>query len=244
MKAITLEPLWAHLILCGEKTVLKQSWQTDYRGDLLICSRQGPMEPGTIVGEALCVVTLLDIVPFEKSHQQAAHMARLPEGEAMGYAWILSDLRYIKPFPLEDGAGLFTVEDERIHPCPGDATPEEYTTFFQEYYVPKFVEGPMALYEAFLCPVVPDVLWEDTEALGTLIQGVLPLPMPEASFKAAAQLALKDEVTNGNGVWCYRGSTEALSTFLKHQGMLTEKFSAFLAAYPDCAVAFQDNFYQ
>ncbi|MGL6292145.1 ASCH domain-containing protein [Eubacterium aggregans] len=238
MKAITLEPLWAHLILCGEKTVLKQSWQTDYRGDLLICSSQGPMEPGTIVGEALCVVTLLDIVPFEKSHQQASHMSRLPEGEEMGYAWILSDLRYIKPFTLEDGPCLFTVEDERIHPCPVDATPEEYTTFFQEYYVPKFVEGPMALYESFLCPVVPDVLWEDNEALNTLIQWVLPLPMPEASFKSAAQLALKDEVTNGNGVWCYRESTEALSAFLKHQGMLTEKFSTFLAAYPYYAVAF------
>ena len=53
MKSLSLNPYWAHCVLCGEKTIECRTWKTDYRGDLLICSSNIPKIEGTIAGHGL-----------------------------------------------------------------------------------------------------------------------------------------------------------------------------------------------
>lgn len=106
MKALSLWPEWAMTALCGRKTVEWRSWSTDYRGDVLICSSARKSAPA-VCGHALCVVRLVDVVPFTDEHMEAACLDELPDG---GYAWLLDDLRLIEPFPVKGRQRLFDVD--------------------------------------------------------------------------------------------------------------------------------------
>lgn len=44
MKAISLWEPWASLMMTGAKTIETRSWQTNYRGDLLICSSKAGLK--------------------------------------------------------------------------------------------------------------------------------------------------------------------------------------------------------
>ena len=48
----------------GDKTIEYRTWQTDYRGDLLICAG-AKKEVGYVNGYAYFVVSLLDVRPSE-----------------------------------------------------------------------------------------------------------------------------------------------------------------------------------
>ena len=48
MKALSIQNPYAHIILCGEKTIENRTWKTKYRGDLLICSSASPKIENTI----------------------------------------------------------------------------------------------------------------------------------------------------------------------------------------------------
>ena len=85
MKALTLLPDWAMLMFQGEKTVEFRTWKTDYRGDVIICSSARKVK-GCISGHALLVANLVEVVPFTKSHLDAAAMDYMPS--QTGYAWI------------------------------------------------------------------------------------------------------------------------------------------------------------
>ncbi|HEY1020688.1 MAG TPA: ASCH domain-containing protein [Flavisolibacter sp.] len=119
MKTISLLQPWATLVIRGVKTIETRSWQTAYRGPLLIHASQGkkgsvlckqaPLREhipdftalpfGAIIGS----VTLQDIVPVEMLHLPAAAIAAgTLEEKAFGddtrgrYAWLFTD-----PIPLE-----------------------------------------------------------------------------------------------------------------------------------------------
>ena len=105
MKALSVHPYWAMEIVNGYKTIECRTWKTDYRGDLVICSTAKKYH-GTIPGHALGVVTLADIVPFEKKHLKAAGM--LPSEFRPGcFAWILTDNRIITPQPAKGKLSLW-----------------------------------------------------------------------------------------------------------------------------------------
>ena len=91
MKALSIHPIYAMCIVTGQKTVECRSWTTNYRGDILICST-AKKEKGTIPGHALGVVTLKDIVPFQRKHLKGAMMDSF---SAENYAWILANPRVI-----------------------------------------------------------------------------------------------------------------------------------------------------
>ena len=95
MKALSIWPEYATAIAQGWKTVEWRSWKTDYRGDIVICSSSRKTK-GFVSGHALCVVELVDIVPFGRDHLEAAQMDYVEEG----YAWILKNNRMIKPVPV------------------------------------------------------------------------------------------------------------------------------------------------
>lgn len=110
MKAISIRPDYAGLIFAGDKTIECRTWQTDYRGDLLICSTAKKLHD-TIPSHALCVVTLEDILPFRRKHLKAACM-RDSEYSDGTYAWILNNLRIIRPFSVKGKLSLFDVDAE------------------------------------------------------------------------------------------------------------------------------------
>ena len=118
MKTISLLQPWASLVVMGAKTIETRSWQTAYRGPLLIhASRsrkagalrhQPPFNQyipafddlpfGAIIGS----VTLKEIVPIEHLHLSVEKLDALTlEEKAFGdykgrYAWLFAD-----PLPLE-----------------------------------------------------------------------------------------------------------------------------------------------
>ena len=61
MKALSIHPIYAAAIFCGDKTIECRTWKTDYRGEILICSTNRKIKH-TIPGHALCTAKLVDIV--------------------------------------------------------------------------------------------------------------------------------------------------------------------------------------
>lgn len=121
MKALSIKPQWAHLILIDEKDVEYRTWQTKYRGDLLICSSQAPKKKGTIAGHALCVVNLYDITYDELEDI---------------YEWHITDVRPIKPFPVKGKLNIYNIDDSLIEYLPNEDLPDEeaqeiYEKFFE-----------------------------------------------------------------------------------------------------------------
>lgn len=119
MKAISVQQPFASLIMCGRKPIDIRSWKVDYRGDILICASQRvykgemleePMRmlqaPSLLIfGVALCIVELVDIVPFKKGMEQDAGIPFI-EGH---FAWKLENIRHIPFFPVTGRLRLFDV---------------------------------------------------------------------------------------------------------------------------------------
>lgn len=142
MKAISIRNPYAHFIMCGEKTIECRSWQTDYRGDILICSSANPKIKNTICGHALCIVRLDGIEPFTKDHLHDACMSEVQAGKT--YAWHLSNLRIIKPFPVKGKLNFFNVDDDLIDIIDnGDdsLTDEEAQENYEKYIEPLLYKG-------------------------------------------------------------------------------------------------------
>lgn len=114
MKALSIHPEPALAIIKGQKTEEYRTWQTNYRGNLLICSTAKKTKGG-ISGQALGIVTLQEI-------------NRLADGT---YAWQLSELQWIKPFPNKGRLSLYEVADDLVHPLS-----EKSVANWQTYYEP------------------------------------------------------------------------------------------------------------
>lgn len=103
MKAISIKQPWANMIATGQKTIETRKWKTDYRGTLLLCSSREPdIEPA---GCALAVAKLVDCRPMSVLDEPAAR-CRKYEGAV---AWVLEDVRPIKPFPVRGELRVFDV---------------------------------------------------------------------------------------------------------------------------------------
>lgn len=130
VKALSIKPLWATLILQEVKRVEWRSWSTDYRGPLLICASSGPWYAGSICKHALCIVDLVDVVPFEEGYLYYSLMDEVPEEP--GYAWLLGDLYFIKPFEVKGKLIIYDVDDDLIEEMEGGS----YVEFAEKYYKP------------------------------------------------------------------------------------------------------------
>lgn len=142
MKAISIRNPYAHFILCGEKNIECRTWQTDYRGDILICSSANPKVKNTICGHALCIARLDSIEPFKKEHLDGACMGAMPDRKA--FAWHLTDIRVIKPFPVKGKLNFFNVDDSMIEILDnGDdsLTDEEAAEMYKKYFAPLLYKG-------------------------------------------------------------------------------------------------------
>lgn len=137
MKALSLLPEPAHYVWTGEKTVECRTWQTNYRGDLLICANS-IRQKGFISGHALAVVELKEIVPFTPDHLNDACMKRMPD--IRSYAWIFGNVREIIPFPQKGTPQLFDVDDRLIRYV-SIHSDTEADAFFEEYCLPLFLKA-------------------------------------------------------------------------------------------------------
>ncbi|MEG1186076.1 MAG: ASCH domain-containing protein [Eubacterium sp.] len=124
MKAISISPEYALDILAGNKKVEFRSWQTNHRGDLLICSTAKKIK-GTIPGHALIVCRLDNIKKISEKK----------------YGWKLTDFRIIKPFPVKGQQRLYDVPDEKIIFVPeiDNGTEEDALEFVEKYFDPLFI---------------------------------------------------------------------------------------------------------
>ena len=105
MKALSIHPFYAMAIAKGEKTVEVRSWNTKYRGPLVICSTNKRVK-GMVPGCALCTVELIDVVPLKPEHLEDAMMDVFDFRNGL-YAWILDDNRLIKPIPVKGKLSLW-----------------------------------------------------------------------------------------------------------------------------------------
>lgn len=105
MKAISLKQPWAHLICIGEKTIETRTWPTKYRGDILIVTSKKPKIQDLPVGVAVCIAKIVDCRPMTFADEAKACCEIYPGA----YAWILENIRPIKPFPVKGQLGIYEV---------------------------------------------------------------------------------------------------------------------------------------
>lgn len=109
MKALSIRPDYALAIMMGLKTEEYRTWQTRYRGDLLICDTARKIKH-TVPGYALCVTKIIDIEKVESN-------------QGTYYAWQLAPFKqggsyWIEPIPVKGRQHLFNVDNSLIKPAP------------------------------------------------------------------------------------------------------------------------------
>jgi len=111
MKALSLHQPWADRIRRGEKTIETRRWATSHRGKLLICSSKKPVVPGCRCGYALAVVDVVGCRPMTRPDEPAA-CCEIYDG---AQAWVLANVRPVRPFVVTGRQRLFDVDDDLLH---------------------------------------------------------------------------------------------------------------------------------
>jgi len=106
IKALSVKQPWAQLIADGRKTIETRSWQTDYRGPLLICAAKNPLIEPFPSGVAVAVAELTECRPMELKDDRAACV----DWRQGLFSWSLSVVTPILDFPVKGRQGLFEVD--------------------------------------------------------------------------------------------------------------------------------------
>jgi len=116
MKALSVYPDVAWNIWFEEKTIEVRSWNTNYRGPIVICATKEPIHD-CIPGHALCVADVVDVRPFMRKDCSAAQIFSSSFQKGY-YAWVLGEIKTIQPIPVRGMPGLFNVDDDLIKYIP------------------------------------------------------------------------------------------------------------------------------
>ena len=139
MKAISVQQPFAHWIVCGEKNFEYRTWNTEHRGDLLICSSANPKIEGTISGHALCIVNVTDVIQVTKKNYQELELDEAPSRGEKLFAWKLDNIRIVKPFPVKGKLNFYYVDDELIDIIDDGSntmTEDEANALVEKYILP------------------------------------------------------------------------------------------------------------
>lgn len=140
MKALSIRQPFAALIASGQKTLETRTWQTDYRGPLLICTgmqghdlfdfydfrtqilgmRNNSAKDRYTVdkdlicayGCALCVVDLVGVRSFKKG--KAMEDDACCDWYQNAFAWELENVRLVEQVKIPGKLRLFDVDDRLI----------------------------------------------------------------------------------------------------------------------------------
>ena len=130
MKALSIRPPWANYIASGRKTIETRTWETKYRGPLLICAGMSVdwSAPGATQiadscarGVAVAIAELYAIQTMSIEHEETA-MGKARPGL---FAWYLRGIQRIRPFPVKGKLGLFDVRGFRSCTCRGSCGGQE-----------------------------------------------------------------------------------------------------------------------
>ena len=113
MIALSIRVPWINLIMRGKKTIELRSWQTSYRGRLLLVTSKTidkdaprwPHIPPLPLGHAVGYCQLVRCRPMLPADVNDARCPYTPGY----YSWNLADIRPIKPFPVRGKLRLFDV---------------------------------------------------------------------------------------------------------------------------------------
>jgi len=113
MKALCLKQPYASWIAEGKKTIETRTWKTNYREKFLVVASRGldllrELElalENYPIGMALAIARILDCRPMTEQDEKAA-CCELYDG---AWAWLLTDVRKIEPFPVKGQLSFFEV---------------------------------------------------------------------------------------------------------------------------------------
>jgi len=104
-KALSIHQPYADFIKSGLKIMEIRSWQTHYRGKIIICSTKNPYYDNKLCGYTLCVADIVDCRLMKKTDEKYAAIKYIP-----GYfSWILNNIKIINPKKIIGKQGLFNV---------------------------------------------------------------------------------------------------------------------------------------
>lgn len=101
MKVLCIKQPWVNHILSGEKTIEIRSYNTNFRGKLLIACSKSPKSElgGYVVAEA-------EIINSRPTKPSDSDKSLVPY-KMNNYSWELSGIRKIVPLPVKGQLGLF-----------------------------------------------------------------------------------------------------------------------------------------
>jgi hypothetical protein len=107
MKALCLKEPYAGLVACGEKTIETRVWWPPnwiWRKEFLITVAKNPKTKNS--GLAICTAKISGCVRMTESHVLDACCEVYPGA----FAWLLYDVKRIKPFPVKGMLKFFDVD--------------------------------------------------------------------------------------------------------------------------------------
>lgn len=123
MKGLSIKQPWLYLIAKGIKTIETRVWNTNYRGDVLLCSSKSPIimnfdfykkyniDKNDILmkdGYALAIATIKDCKKMVKEDKIKACCDIYENAHSI----FLENIRLIEPFAIKGNLKLFNLSDE------------------------------------------------------------------------------------------------------------------------------------
>lgn len=97
----------------GVKSIEVRSKNTQYRGDLLICSSKSPVLPGMESGVTLGFVELYDVKPISEFTPEDWENTRIPKDKrkeiTLGYGWMMRNPRRVLEYPVKGQLGIYNL---------------------------------------------------------------------------------------------------------------------------------------
>ncbi len=113
MKALSVKEPWISRIRDEDKTIETRTWQTNYRGDLILVGSREP--EGKYSGKICVKVNVIDCRPMTKEDEEAAKV----EFEQGLFSWVLKDKVKLMPVNQKGSQGFFNVDDKLLIPLDG-----------------------------------------------------------------------------------------------------------------------------
>lgn len=121
-KALSVKQPYADLLTCvvfrdengeyhAEKTIEVRTRNTNYRGDLLVCSSSKPEIPGRLSGVTCGFVELYDVKQIEDFTPEDWAATCIPEKERprKGYGWMMRNPRRVVEMPIRGQLGVYNL---------------------------------------------------------------------------------------------------------------------------------------
>ena len=95
----------------ADKTIEVRTRNTNYRGDLLVCSSSKPEIPGRLSGVTCGFVELYDVKPIEQFTPEDWAATCIPEKDRprKGYGWMMRNPRRVVEMPIRGQLGVYNL---------------------------------------------------------------------------------------------------------------------------------------